>query len=213
MMENCNYERPEMMVFHMARLGLFGDIMHAECGYLHDLRGIKFSDNGEGLWRRNHAWIRNDNLYPTHGLGPVANVMDINRGDHFDFMVSMSSPSRGLQEYAMENFPEGSPQRQETFALGDVNVSLIQTAMGRSIYVSHDTNLPRPYSRINMVQGTRGLFQDYPDVSTSKGAVPSRSGNLRMIIDRNLITRYGSSLRRSQRVRDTGAWTSSKTID
>ena len=172
MMENCNYDRPEMMVFHMVRLGLFGELVHAECGYLHDLRGIKFSDNGEGLWRRNHAWVRNGNLYPSHGLGPVANVMDINRGDQFDFMVSMSGPSRGLQDYAREHFPDGSPQREETFALGDVNVSLIQTAMGKTIYVSHDTNLPRPYSRIHMVQGTKGIFQGYPNRVYVEGMSP-----------------------------------------
>ena len=163
MMENVNYGRSELMVLNMVRQGVFGEILHGEGGYLHDLRAIKFSPEGEGLWRRDHSWHRNGNLYPTHGLGPIANCMDINRGDRFTNLVSMSSPSRGLQNYARDNFPEGSSQRDETFALGDVNVSLIQTALGRTIYVSHDTNLPRPYSRINLVQGTRGLFQGYPD--------------------------------------------------
>jgi len=172
MMENCNYDRPEMMVFHMVRLGMFGEVLHAECGYLHDLRAIKFSDHGEGLWRRAHSWVRNGNLYPTHGLGPVANVMDINRGDRFDYLVSMSSPSRGLQEYARDHFPEDAPQRRETFALGDVNGSLIRTARGRTIYLSHNTNLPRPYSRIHMVEGTRGLFHGYPNRVYIEGRSP-----------------------------------------
>jgi hypothetical protein len=163
MMENCNYGRAEMMVFNMVRQGVFGEIVHAEGGYLHDLREIKFSNEGEGLWRRAHAMKRNGNLYPTHGLGPVANCMDINRGDRFEYLVSMSGPSRGLQLYAREHFPEDAPQRLEKFVCGDVNVSLIRTARGRTIYVSHDTNLPRPYSRINLVQGTRGIFQGYPD--------------------------------------------------
>jgi hypothetical protein len=163
MMENCNYDRMELMVYNMTRKGMFGEILHGEGGYLHDLRPIKFSARGEGLWRRAWAMKHNANLYPTHGLGPVANCMNINRGDRFDYLVSMSSPSRGLQEYAKEHFPEGSPQRAEKYVLGDVNVSLIKTAMGRSIYVSHDTNLPRPYSRIHLVQGTKGLFQGYPD--------------------------------------------------
>jgi Oxidoreductase family, NAD-binding Rossmann fold len=163
MMENCNYDRMELMVYNMTRKGMFGEILHGEGGYLHDLRPIKFSARGEGLWRRAWAMKHNANLYPTHGLGPVANCMNINRGDRFDYLVSMSSPSRGLQEYAKEHFPEGSPQRAEHYVLGDVNVSLIKTAMGRSIYVSHDTNLPRPYSRIHLVQGTKGLFQGYPD--------------------------------------------------
>ncbi len=89
--------------------------------------------------------------------------MDINRGDRFDHLVSMSSNSRGLQLYAKEHVPANSPIRQERYVLGDVNVSLIRTANGRTIFLSHDTNLPRPYSRINLVQGTRGLFQGYPD--------------------------------------------------
>jgi hypothetical protein len=173
MMENVNYGRAEMMVFHMVRQGMFGEILHGEGGYLHDLRGIKFSSQGEGLWRREHAKTRNGNLYPTHGLGPVANCMDINRGDRFDYLVSMSSPSRGLQEYAIANFPPDAPQRQETYVLGDVNVSLIKTANGRTIYVGHDTNLPRPYSRINLVQGTRGIFQGYPDRVYLEGRSPS----------------------------------------
>jgi glycosyl hydrolase family 109/GFO/IDH/MocA oxidoreductase family protein len=163
MMENCNYDRMEMMVYHMVRQGLFGEILHAEGGYLHDLRSVKFSSTGEGLWRRAWSMKHNANLYPTHGLGPVANCLDINRGDRFDYLVSMSSPSRGLQQYAKEHFPEGAPQRAETFVLGDVNTTMIKTANGRTIFVGHDTNLPRPYSRIHMVQGTRGLFQGYPD--------------------------------------------------
>jgi hypothetical protein len=100
MMENCNYDRPEMMVFNLVRKGLLGELMHAECGYLHDLREIKFEDKNEGLWRRAHAMYRDGNFYPTHGLGPVANVMNINRGDQLDYIVSMSTPSRGLDNWA-----------------------------------------------------------------------------------------------------------------
>ncbi len=163
MMENCNYDRPEMMVFNIARQGLLGDLLHAECGYLHDLRAVKFSAANEGLWRRAHATQRNANLYPTHGLGPVANIMDINRGDRFDYLVSMSSPSRGLQEYAETHLDADDPRRSERYVLGDVNASLIKTSLGRTIYVVHDTNLPRPYSRILMVQGSKGLYQGYPN--------------------------------------------------
>ncbi len=163
MMENCNYDRMEMMVFNMVRKGLFGELLHAEGGYLHDLRSIKFSNEGEGLWRRAWAMKLDGNLYPTHGLGPVANCLDINRGDRFDYLVSMSSPSRGLQEWAAEHEPPDSPKRKERYVLGDVNTSIIKTARGRTIMVQHCTNLPRPYSRINLVQGTKGLFQGYPD--------------------------------------------------
>jgi hypothetical protein len=163
MMENCNYSRMEMMVYRLVREGLLGEILHAEGGYLHDLRSIKFSDRGEGLWRRAHAVKRNANLYPTHGLGPVANCLDIHRGDRFEYLVSMSGPSRGLQRWAAEHFPPDAPQRRERYALGDVNISLVKTALGRTITVVHDTNLPRPYSRINLVQGTHGIVQGYPD--------------------------------------------------
>src|SRR5438034_932068 len=163
MMENCNYGRMEMMVFNMVRQGVFGEVLHAEGGYLHDLRSVKFSPEGEGLWRRAHAMQRNGNLYPTHGLGPVAHCMDVNRGDRFGSLVSMSSPSRGLQLYAREHFPDGSPQRQEQYVLGDVNWSLIRTAYGRWIWVSHDTNFARPHIRGHVVDGTRWPFTSYPD--------------------------------------------------
>jgi predicted dehydrogenase len=172
MMENCNYDRPEMMVLNMVRQGLFGEILHAEGGYLHDLRSIKFANKGEGLWRRAWATKHNGNLYPTHGLGPVANCLDINRGDRFEYLVSMSGPSRGLQAWAKDHFPEGAPQRAEKYVLGDVNVSLIRTARGKTIVVSHDTNLPRPYSRIHLVQGTKGLFQGYPNRVYIEGKSP-----------------------------------------
>jgi hypothetical protein len=162
MMENCNYGRMEMLCFNMVKQGLLGEILHAEGGYLHDLRGIKFEDRDEGLWRRAHSMQRNANLYPTHGLGPVSNCMDINRGDRYATLVSMSSPSRGLQLWAEEHYPPEDPKRQERYVLGDVNSSLIQTALGRTILVQHNTNLPRPYSRINTVEGTRGIFTDYP---------------------------------------------------
>jgi len=112
LMENCCYDRREMMILNLVRRGMLGELLHAECGYLHDLRSIKFSTTGEGLWRRAHAMRRNGNLYPTHGLGPTAQVMDINRGDRFDYLVSMSRNSRGLKLYASEHFPPHDPRRR-----------------------------------------------------------------------------------------------------
>jgi hypothetical protein len=162
MMENCNYGRMEMLAFHLVRKGFLGEIVHAEGGYLHDLRAIKFERRDEGLWRRAWSAKLDGNLYPTHGLGPIANCLDINRGDRFDYLVSMSSPSRGLQDWAAEHLPPDAPERRERFVLGDVNTSLIKTALGRTVMVQHCTNLPRPYSRIHQVQGTKGLFQGYP---------------------------------------------------
>ncbi len=163
MMENCCYDRREMLMLNMVRLGLFGELLHGEAGYLHDLRSIKFSTEGEGLWRRAHAMRRNGNLYPTHGLGPIAQCMDINRGDRLEYLVSMSSNARGLHQYAEEHFPEGDPRRSERFVLGDVNTALIRTVRGRTIYLAHNCDNPRPYSRLNSLQGTRGIMSGYPD--------------------------------------------------
>ncbi len=163
MMENCNYGRSEMMVLNMVRQGLLGELLHGEAAYIHDLRSIKFSDRNEGLWRLQHSVDRNANLYPTHGLGPVAQCMDINRGDCFDYLVSLSSPARGLSLYARERLAADDPRARARYALGDMNSSLIRTRRGRSILLQHDTTTPRPYSRLNLIQGTRGVFAGFPD--------------------------------------------------
>ncbi len=163
MMENCCYGRTEMMVLKMVRSGLLGELLHAEGAYIHDLRAIKLSAKNEGLWRWQHSVTRNGNLYPTHGLGPVAQCLDVNRGDAFDSLVSMSSPARGLAAWAREHLADGDPRKSLDFALGDMNSTLIKTKRGRTILVQHDTTSPRPYSRINLVQGTQGTFAGYPD--------------------------------------------------
>jgi predicted dehydrogenase len=172
MMENCCYDRLELRTLNMVRKGLLGEILHAEAGYLHDLREVKFSAEGEGLWRRRHSMLRNGNLYPTHGLGPAAQCMNINRGDAFDTLVSCSSPSRGLQEYALATFGPDSSQAREKFVLGDINTSILRTKNGRTIILIHDTNLPRPYTRINLVQGTKGVAQKWPDQVYVDGRSP-----------------------------------------
>lgn len=161
MLENCCYGYDEMLVNNMVHKGALGTLTHAECAYIHDLRSELFQEWGEGLWRRKHNQLRQGNLYPTHGLGPVARYLDINRGDAFDYLVSMSSLSASLAEYAREKFA-GKPQAQETFRCGDMNTSLIRTVKGRSIVLQRDTSTPRPYSRINMVCGTKGTFTGYP---------------------------------------------------
>ena len=163
MTENCCYDRREMLMLNLVRQGMFGELENAECSYDHDLRSVKFDTDGEGLWRRAHAMRRNGNLYPTHGLGPIAQCLNINRGNQFDYLVSMSSPSRGLQLWQQEHLAADDPRRNERYVLGDVNTSIIRTVMGQTITLTHGTNLPRPYSRRNMIQGTRGLMQGWPD--------------------------------------------------
>ncbi len=173
MMENCCYDRPEMLCLNLVKKGLLGEVFHAEAGYLHDLRGVKFSGQGEALWRPQHSIKRNGNLYPTHGLGPVSQCLDINRGDRFDYLVSVSSRSMGLNLYCAKKFGPDSPQARQKYALGDVNVSLIRTANGKVITLYHDTSSPRPYSRIHIVQGTQGIFEKYPDRVYIEGRSPA----------------------------------------
>ena len=163
MIENCNYDRVELMTLNMVRKGLLGELVHAECGYVHELRNLKLKyEDGKRPWRLEHSLKRNGDLYPTHGLGPVAQCMNINRGNLFDHMVSMASKTRSLHEYAVEKFGKDSPQAKLEIALGDVVTSTIRTRNGETIIVVHDTNTPHPYSRKYLVQGTRGVVQKYP---------------------------------------------------
>jgi hypothetical protein len=162
MLENCCYGWSEMLLLNLVRAGELGELTHAECAYIHDLRALLFKDEGEGLWRRYEHFRRNGNLYPTHGLGPVARYLGIQRGDRFERLVSMSSPSLGLQAFRDKAVPQGDPKRQETYACGDMNTSLVRTALGRTIVLQHDVVSPRPYSRINLLSGTKGTFAGYP---------------------------------------------------
>jgi hypothetical protein len=162
MLENCCYGWSEMLLMNLVRAGELGELTHAECAYIHDLRALLFEDEGEGLWRRYEHFRRNGNLYPTHGLGPVAQYLGVQRGDRFERLVSMSSPSVGLQAYRERTLAPGHPKRQETYACGDMNTSLVRTARGRTIVLQHDVVSPRPYSRINLLSGTKGTFADYP---------------------------------------------------
>jgi len=162
MLENCCYGWNEMLVLNMVRAGLLGDILHGEAAYDHDLREIVFENASEGLWRRAEHVGRNGNLYPTHGLGPVARYMGIHRGDRFDYIVSMSSPEAGLTDYRKRRVAPGDPKWRETYTCGDVNTSLIKTLKGRTIVLQHAVSNPRPYDRINLIAGTKGIFRDYP---------------------------------------------------
>jgi hypothetical protein len=173
MLENCNYGYNELLVLNMVRAGLFGDLKHAGAAYNHDLREILFENRDEGLWRRAHHALRNANLYPTHGLGPVALYLDINRGDRFDYLVSMSTPEMGLTRWREDHQDTEMSKNAERYVTGDLNVSLIRTAKGRTIRLEHDVSSPRPYSRINSVQGTKGIFEDYPPRLYLDGMTPS----------------------------------------
>ncbi len=166
-LENVCYRRDVMAVLNMVRQDVFGELIHARCGYRHDLRHVKFNPgvtfgkdaSGEARWRTQHSMHRNADLYPTHGVGPIATMMDINRGNRFESLTSHSTKSRGLNDY-IKNHPEGGVEHENAkieWELGDVVTTQINTARGETILVTHDTNLPRPYSLNFEVQGVKGI--------------------------------------------------------
>ncbi len=174
MLENVCYGREELLVLNMCRLGLFGELLHGEAAYIHDLRWQMHEvERGTGSWRTLHYTKRNGNLYPTHGLGPVCQYMNINRGDKFEYMSSVSSPALTRAIYAKEKFPEGHIRRQHRFVCGDINTSIIKTALGKTIMLQWDEQLPRPYTRHNFIQGTRGAWGGFPNRIVVEGKSPS----------------------------------------
>ncbi len=165
MLENCCYDFFELATLKMAREGVFGELMHAECAYIHDLRWLKFDEeNGyHDMWRLKYSMNHTGNPYPTHGLGPVAQIMGINRGDRMEYLTSMSTNQVGMSLYAAEKFGADSAQAMQPYALGDMNTTLVRTANGKTIMIQHDTTSPRPYSRIHLISGTRGIAQKWPE--------------------------------------------------
>ena len=175
MLENVCYRRDVMAVLNMVRQGLFGELIHLQGGYQHDLREVKFNDgihsSGHGVefgekafsearWRTNHSVYRNGDLYPTHGVGPLAQFININRGNRFLSLCSFSSKTRGLHNHIVKLGGENHPNAKVRFKLGDVVTTSIDCANGETILLQHDTNLPRPYSLGFRVQGTEGLWMD-----------------------------------------------------
>ena len=163
MMENCCYSRWMLMVLNMVRQGIFGELLHGECGYLHDGRASVLSAGPRARWITEHLIKRNGDLYPTHGLGPLAQCMNINRGDQFDYLVSMGGNSRGLNLLAAKRFGADSSQARQKYAQSDIVTTLIRTENGGTIILKFDICSPRPYSRIDLVQGTKGIFRGYPE--------------------------------------------------
>ncbi len=176
LLENVCYRRDVLAVLNMARQGLFGEIVHLEGGYQHDLRHVKFNSGkpgepygggvefgakgwSEARWRTQHSVDRNGDLYPSHGIGPCAMQANINRGNRFTRLTSYASKARGLSSYVRAKAP-GHPNTKASFKLGDVVQTQIACANGETILLSHDTSLPRPYSLGFRVQGTRGLWMD-----------------------------------------------------
>ncbi|MDP2334877.1 MAG: Gfo/Idh/MocA family oxidoreductase [Bacteroidota bacterium] len=172
MLENCCYDFFELLTLNMARQGFFGDIVHGEGAYIHNLRDLNFSKTGYAeMWRLKENQHRNGNLYPTHGLGPICQVMNINRGDRMEYLTSMSSNDFQMATIAKELASKDSFFNE--FATdhyrGNMNTTTVRTANGRTIMIQHDVTSTRPYSRIHLVSGTKGVASKYPDprVATS----------------------------------------------
>lgn len=174
-LENVCYRRDVMAALNMVRQGLFGELIHLEGGYQHNLRDVLFNDGkgrygGKGVefgpkalseaqWRTQFNIDRDGDLYPTHGAGPVMNYIDINHGNRFTSLVSFSSKARGLSAYVEELAPS-NPNAKINYKNGDVTTTMINCANGETVMLSHDTHLPRPYSLGFRVQGTKGIWMD-----------------------------------------------------
>ena len=172
-MENVCYRRDVMAVLNMVRQGIFGELLHCQGGYQHDLRDVKFNDGkqaygggvefgakgySESKWRTQHSVDRNGDLYPTHGLGPISAMLNINRGNSMVHLTSTATQSRGLKKYIKKFGGENHPNTKVEFNLGDIITTVIKCANGQTIVLSHDTSSPRPYSLNFRVQGTKGIW-------------------------------------------------------
>lgn len=184
MLENCCYDRFELATLNMVQQGLLGEIVHVEGAYLHDLRQINanprmsvnqryepgvgtINQNTPGIigyhsqWRQQFNIDHTGNPYPTHGLGPVCQLLNIHRGDRMKILTSLSSDQYGITEHLKERFGEESAEAKQYYAMGDVSTVLIKTEKGKTIMVQHGASTPRPYSRIHQVVGTKGFAQKY----------------------------------------------------
>lgn len=173
-LENVCYRRDILAVLNMVKQNVFGELVHFRCGYQHDLRfvklndgktaygkGVEFGEKGisESAWRTQHSVLRNGDVYPTHGAGPIAMMCDINRGNRFTSISSNASKAIGLHNYIVKHGGKDHPNAKVKFKQGDVITSTIETAKGETIIVTHDCNLPRPYSLGFRVQGANGLWE------------------------------------------------------
>ncbi|MCH6199874.1 Gfo/Idh/MocA family oxidoreductase [Aquiflexum sp. LQ15W] len=173
-LENCCYDFFELMTLNMKRDGFFGEIIHTEGAYIHDLLWLNFMKTSDGgyqdMWRLKENY-RDGNLYATHGLGPVCQIMDINRGDQMNYLTSLSSADFHMGAKAKELAETDdffAPFAEKKFG-GNMNTTIIKTQKGRSIMIQHDVTSPRPYSRLHTVSGTKAYAQKYPEPKVAQG--------------------------------------------
>lgn len=162
-LENCCFGRREMMALNMVQNGLLGEIVHCEGGYQHDLREeIAYGKENRHYRLRNYL-MRNCENYPTHDLGPIAKILEINHGNRMITLTSTASKSAGLHEYIMQNKKDDEQLKNAVFAQGDIITTVIKCARGETVVLTLDTTLPRYYSRGFIVRGTKGMYEEVTD--------------------------------------------------
>lgn len=159
MLENCVYDFFELTTLNMAQQGLFGEIIHAEGAYIHNL--ADFWNHYEGDWRMEYNKKHRGDVYATHGMGPACQVLDIHRGDKMNYLVAMDTKPANIPEFLINNRGV-DPDSAYQFANGQHTMTMIRTEKNKTIHIQHDVSSPRPYSRMYQVSGTKGFAQKYP---------------------------------------------------
>jgi predicted dehydrogenase len=173
MLENVCYFRSAMAILNMIRQGVFGELTHAAGGYQHDVR-YRWIIDGKMTWRGKYSATRNGCLYPTHQAGPISQWLNINHGDRFTQIISMSTKSMGINNYAAEKCGPDDPLAKMTWALGDTNTTLLKTANGRTVTLYHDCSNYRPYDLMFRLQGTKGIYYQTYEKIYIHGAAPGK---------------------------------------
>ena len=171
-LENCCYERREMALLYMVKQGVFGEIVHCQGAYEHDLRDEIGNGDRTHHYRQPHFLLRNGELYPTHEMGPIAKYLGINRGNRILTLSSMASKARGLHEWLERNRPDLAGR---AVTQGDIVTTMLKCANGETILLTHDCTLPRPYSRGGRIQGTKGLWQEDGNLIFLEGRAKSHA--------------------------------------
>lgn len=210
MLENCCYDFFELLTLNMARQGMFGDLVHGEGAYIHNLIAHNFtkpeddkqSDGGyTGMWRLKENATRNGNLYPTHGLGPICQIMNINRGDKMEYLSSVSSKDFSMavrEKELVSDDPFYEPWKDSSFR-GNINTTIIRTNLGRTMMIQHDVSSYQPYSRIHLVKGTDGMAVKYPTPLIALGESWVKDEEMKAIWDKftpEIVKRVGDMARR-----------------
>ncbi|MGD0342078.1 MAG: Gfo/Idh/MocA family oxidoreductase, partial [Bacteroidales bacterium] len=209
MLENCCYDFFELLTLNMARQGMFGEIIHGEGAYIHNLMGMNFrkplddkqiDDAYTDMWRLKENATRNGNLYPTHGLGPICQVLNINRGDRLEYLSSVSTDDFTMapkEKELVASDPFYAQWKDSKFR-GNFNTTIIRTALGKSIMVQHDVSSEHPYSRIHLVKGTKGMAVKYPKELIAIGDNWLKDEEMKKITDEHtpeIVKRFGEQAR------------------